>query len=352
MGAYGGLRLWVGVGSALVPSSSSWGTVARQAPGIAATYGSLLAWPWPLTPARHVHYLPPLGSLLLGCLLAAAALGLATWYARHRRLALAGLVLALLAFLPTLVATLDKGLLGERYLYLPLAGLALTVAAALPLSRRVVLASLVVAAAFVLVLCLRLPQWKSSATLWRAADAAVSSPFTQAGLAWYLRDDGQPEEALELVVASIRGEPPYHDACAFLGMIPLELQRPDDAVRLAAWGLDERGCPPSAELLGSYAVALAGLSRWEEAMAVAQRPELGRSGTGQVVLAAGMLLQGNQLVLRQYAQRWPGGEDDFVQRVIKLLRLSGQEVHLLEAPPSAAPSPADGQQPQQQATQP
>ncbi len=339
---YGALRLWSGVGAAALPGSDSFAMVGRKAMHITAVYGGLLVWPWPLTPARHVKYLPPLSTTLLACLLAAAALGLAIYLGRRRKLVLAGLACAVLAFLPSLAATLDKGLLGERYLYLPMAGLALSLAAAVPVSKRVLAYGAPLMLAFVAVLLLRLPDWNDSATLWRAADDSAPSPFTQGGLAWYLRRDGHPDEALDLVVASIKGEPPYTDACAFLAMIPLEQKRPERAVELTAWGLEERGCPPTIELLGSYALALAGTGQWEQAMAVAQRPELRAPGTGQVVLAAGMLLQGNQAALQSYAVAWPGGRDDFVSRVVKLLRISGQDVRLMDAPPQGGAVPAGG----------
>jgi tetratricopeptide (TPR) repeat protein len=337
--AYAGLRLWSGVGSAALPDPSELSTVAPRSLHIGAVYASLISWPWPLTPARHVDWLPPLSGLLLGGMLTIAAYGLGVFFARKRALVLAGLALALLAFLPTLAATFDKGLLGERYLYLPMAGLALAFAAAVPLRRATLLWSLPVLLAWGGVLQLRLPDWQDSATLWRAADRSAPSPFTKGGLAWYLRRDGDPEGALELVIEAIEGEPPYTDACPFLGMIPLELGRAEQAAQLAGWGLSERGCPPSLELVGSYAVGLAGAGEWEMAMAVAQRPELKGPTTGQVVLAAGMVLQGNQVPMQRFAEGWPGGRDDFIRRVVKLLRLAGHEVHALQTPPGEGGAP-------------
>ncbi len=337
-GAYAGLRLWSGVGSAALPEASELGSVAPKALHIGAVYTSLLSWPWPLTPARHVDWLPPISGLLLGGLLTIAAFSLAVVFARKRSLVVAGLVLAVLAFLPTLAATFDKGLLGERYLYLPMAGLALAVAAALPERLRVAGWAAPVLLAWCAVLWVRLPDWQDSATLWRAADASASSPYTQGGLAWYLRRDGQPEEALALVVSAIEGEPPYRDACPFLGMIPLELGRAEQAAQLAAWGLGERGCAPSVELLGAFAIGLAGSGDWERAMAVAQRPELQGPTTGQVVLAAGMVLQGNQVPMQRFAQEWPAGPDDFVQRVAKLLRLAGHDVQAMQGQAPGAAS--------------
>lgn len=335
--AYGALRTWSGVGSAAMPSAGGLSTVAPKALHIGAVYSSLISWPWPLTPARHVDWLPPLSGLLLGGMLTIVAFCMAVVFARRRALVVAGLCVAVLAFLPTLAATFDKGLLGERYLYLPMAGLALAVAAALPARNKAALWAAPVLLAWCGALLFRLPDWQDSATLWRAADRSASSPYTQGGLAWYLRRDGQPEEALELVVAALRGDPPYTDACAFLGMIPLELGRAEQAAELAAWGLDERGCPPSLELLGAYAIGLAGTGQWQEAMAVAQRPELRGPTTGQVVLAAGMVLQGNQVPMQRFAASWPGGADDFTKRVVKLLRLAGHEVQALPAPPPVAP---------------
>ncbi|MDP6935094.1 MAG: hypothetical protein QGG40_19385, partial [Myxococcota bacterium] len=110
LAAYVGLRIAVDVGGELVPDEGNWALVGRHAAQVLGVYGSLVVWPWPLTPARHVHYLPHLGNTLLGLLV---CLGLLGWlWARgpRKRLVLAGLVWAGLSFAPTLAATLDKGL--------------------------------------------------------------------------------------------------------------------------------------------------------------------------------------------------------------------------------------------------
>lgn len=323
VGAYLALRAWAGVGTAAVPDPGNWRLVGGYLPQIAGVYGSLVAWPWPLTPARHVHYLPPFGQTALGLAVTAGLLAAAVAFGLRRALVLAGLAWAALAFGPTLAATLDKGLLGERYLYLPMAGLALVLAASLPEHRRVWQVGAPLALAAVAGLMLRLPAWKDSETLWTHAHADAPTPFTAAGLGWYLNHEGRPAEALPLIVDAIDGTPPYHDACPLLVSIPLTLKDPAEAARLGRWALEERGCPATPLLLGPYAVALAASGRWDEAMALAQRPELAGPGPGQVVLAAGMLRQGNAAMLQKLAPAWTG-TTPLVTQVLKLLRLSGE----------------------------
>ena len=348
------LRVWAAVGSAAWPEAGNWSLVAGYAPQLLGVYGSLIVWPWPLSPARHVHYLPPLGYTLPGLLMFLGLLVGAVLWGRRRRLVVAGLCWAVLAFGPTLFATLDKGLLGERYLYLPMAGLALALAAALPSHPRVWKVGVALAGAALLGLLLRLPEWRDSETLWRAAHRDAPTAFTAAGLGWYLNHNGKSAEALQLIVEAIEGEPPYLDACPLLVSIPLELNQAAETVRLGRWGL-ERGCPPTSLYLGPYALALAGSGRWQEAMAVAQRPELGAQGPGWVVLAAGMLRQGKPAMLQKLAARWRG-QVSLVTQVTKLLRLAGDDalasrLVVVRSPPSAE-GPAQTPAPQGGADQP
>lgn len=322
--AYGGLRAWAGVGAAALPEPGNWELVARVIPELLGAYGSLLVWPWPLTPARHVHYLPRLGSTLLGLVLLVLLLVTAVRVARRRRLVLVGLGWALLAFLPTLAATLDKGLLGDRYLYLPMLGLALVLGAAIPTHDRVWRYGAGLVAAAAVAIAVRVPDWQNSRALWTAAHEDAPSPFTAAGLGWYLNHEGDAEDALPLIVEALRGTPPYRDACPLLVSIPLGLDRPEETVRLGRWALQAGICAPTGLFLGPYALGLAGTGQWDRAMAVAQRPELDGPGPGWVVLAAGMLRQGNASPLRQYTAQWQGSSS-FPAQVARLLKLSGQE---------------------------
>ncbi len=319
---YLGLRAWAGVNRAVVPDADNFGLVAGRAGQILSVYAGLIVWPWPLSPARHVHYLPALGTALFGLAVFTALTAWLLAAARDRRLALAGLAWALLAFLPTLAATLDKGLLGERYLYFPLAGLGLALASALPAARWLLPTGGAVAAACAGALWLRLPDWEDSLHLWQAAHRDMPSAFTHAGLAHYLRVTGDLEGARTHYIGAIAGDPPYTDACSAVVLIHLMLERPEEAVRFGSWARADRGCKDTPDFLEQLAIALAGTGRWDEAVAEVAKMPGGPAGLGLVVLAASRARLGDWASVERVAGRWKG--DRFPERVAKLLRLSGE----------------------------
>ncbi|MFT4979677.1 MAG: hypothetical protein ACI8S6_005589, partial [Myxococcota bacterium] len=288
--------------------------------GLVALYGKLLVWPWPLTPARHISYLPPASENLLGLVLCLGLLGAAITRGKQRALVVAGLVWAGLAFAPSLAATLDKGLLGERYLYFSMAGLGLMLVAAVPQPPRWLVPALAIPA--ILALQLRLPQWQNSRTVWEAAHAASPSPFTAAGLAWYYHRDGDLDKANPLLVYALEGEPPYRDVCDLIVMSHLQAKQTEEAARLAAWAVRERGCPPRGMIIDHWAVALAGMGQWSEAVQVAMQQPGGPAGPGRVVVAAAQARTGQIDAVRQQAAA--SGDPQYLARVARMLRLGGE----------------------------
>jgi len=323
--AYVVLRINAGVDEGLQATASSLALVGGAALEIAAVYGELIVWPWPLTPARHVNYLAPIWETLMGL---AIFMGLVVWglrEAKPRPLAIAGLLWAILAFLPTLAATLDKGLLGERYLYLPLAGLALFGAIAIPRPPKWALPALLIPC--VALLQLRLPQWQDSRTVWEHAHEVDPTPFTAAGLAWYYHRDRDLEPAIELLEMAVKGEPPYRDACDLVLMACLEAREVAQATAIGDWERAQRQagkpvCRADSLFFHHYAVALAGSGRWEEASELALNLPRGPSGPSLVVVGAAYARKGDYQTLGRIAAQ-DKGEPPFLKRVIKLLELSG-----------------------------
>lgn len=318
--AYVGLRASVGVGSAISSGATGVQALISNLPGLLATYGSLLVWPWPLSPARHIHYLPPLHETLPGLLALLGLLGVGLARAERRGLALAALAWSALSFAPTLAATLDKGLLGERYLYFPIAGLGLFAASALASPPRWLAPAL--AAPAILALQLRLPDWQDSRTVWEAAHRSAPSPFTAAGLGWYLHRDGELDRAMPLLVEALEGEPPYLDACGLVVLAHLEAKKAAEAARIGLWAL-QRGCAPEGEISNQTALALASVGRWDEAVKLARDRPGGAAGTGVVVIAAAWARTGRLDAVTALAPRVPG-PPAFSARVAKLLSLAGE----------------------------
>jgi hypothetical protein len=321
--AYAGLRAWVGIGSAGLPGAEAWTPVIDQAGHIAGTYGALVTWPWPLTPARSLRYAVPLSPLHVGA--AAVTLGLAVasaWSGRRRRLALAGWGWALLALAPTLVATAGKGLLGERYLYLPLAGVALALAAAVSLKPRRHLALLALGAPMIAAVSARLPDWTTSRDLWTAAHNVHASPYSHGALGFYVYQDRDYAEAREHFRGAVGGSPPYLESCTHLVMANLGAQDPHQAVLDGGWGLRERGCPQIAETLGYYGVALAASGRWEEAGEITATMTRDPLGHAQIVHAGWAVKRLDFATYERIAAAWDR-TSPLEGQVAKLLELSG-----------------------------
>ena len=321
---YLGLRSLAEINEGIVPGSSSYTFIVERSTEIIALYGRLLVWPWPLSPARHVNYLPDIATNLPGlivfCGLIIAAV-VKSWRAReHTALVIVGLLWAGLAFAPSLAATLDKGLLGERYLYFALAGLALTMAAALPRPPRWL--APVIAIPCISMLQLRLPEWQDSRTVWEAAHRVSPSPFTGAGLGWYYHRDKELEQALPLLVLALEGDPPYRDVCDLIVSAHIEAKQTRAAVEIAEWAIEERGCPARGLIIDHHALALAGSGRWEDAVTVALTQPGGPQGIGLVVLAAAQARRGNLSAVQ--AGAYLNQDPDFARRVAQLLKLGGE----------------------------
>lgn len=322
LGVYLPLRRLADLDAAIAPSHAAFQVVWEHGLELVGVYGQLLVWPWPLTPARHIHYLPPAADTLFGAFVALDLIVLLLIFGRRRWLVLAGLAWALAAWIPTLAATLDKGLLGERYLYLPMAGFALALAAALPATlKRWLLPA--VALPCCVALQLRLPDWKDSRTVWEHAHRVAPTAFTAGGLAWYVHRDRELDRALPLFVMALEGDPPYRDVCDMIVSAHLEAKRAERAVEVARWALEKRGCSPGGLITNHFAVALAGTGRWDEAASVATNRPGGLSGPGITVVLADRARQGDLEVLRRAMAAKPT-DRGLPGRVAKLLRLGGE----------------------------
>jgi len=336
------LRRLAEADSAIAPSWSSFSTLLDHVASLAGVYGGLLVWPWPLTPARHIHYLPPAGEVLFGAVVALGLLVFAAARGRNRALVLAGIAWAVVTWAPSLAATLDKGLMGERYLYFAMAGMGLSLAAALPaVWPRWVLPAIAVPA--ILVVQARLPHWQDSRTVWEHAHEVAPSPFTAGGLAWYVHRDQDYDRALPLFEMALAGDPPYRDVCDMIVMAHLQAREPAKAVQVAKWALEERGCDPRGLITHHYAIALAGEGQWELAVRVAMGRPKPLDGPALTVVVADRARVGDMQTVARLASELSTKDPDLLRRTAKLLKLSGEAdaaarvVQLMQGRPSAGP---------------
>ncbi len=243
---------------------------------VAGLYGRLLVWPHPLTTGRHLLYLSSSGWSTGVGIGAAVAIGLfLAW--RGRRLALAGLSFSLLTFLPSMYAMAGSYQLGERYLYLPMGGLALAIGAAV---RRSSLPGLV----WILPVPLlglwtiqdRLPDWTNGLTLTASEVRVAPNPYSWGGYGLELAAVGRWREALPWLEKALAANPPAQSVCTEVIRAALTVGEAPLAARLAEQ-TRRRGCHPTYELVLLHAVAYARTGRWDDldkaVRFLKQRPE-------------------------------------------------------------------------------
>lgn len=170
---------------------------------------TMLGWlvmPWPLSSSASLYQpLPGFFPLLLALFAFIGLVSLLIWDRRN-----AGLVgLALLFWAPAAVAVAATTLIGERYLYLPLAFLAIAVARVLPL--RLVGPGMLL---LLPLLELRLWQWSSEAELTEVAAGQLPDAYTRYRLAVLREAQGDPKAAFRLYLDSIQSDPPFLGSCA------------------------------------------------------------------------------------------------------------------------------------------
>ncbi len=301
-----GLRQAAGVHLSELPDSTGVGLLLERGHLVLASYGKLLLVPWPLSTGRTLEWMrEPPAHVLLGLV---AVVGLAALLIRRgQKLGLAGLIFALVAVAPSLVAIAGKGQLGERYLYLPLVGLAIGLAASLPARGRWLLAGLPVALCWAYVLHLRLPEWQNALGLWEAAARDTPNGYAFTGYAHELNRAGRQDEAQAWFWKAIDDPPPMADACANVLRGPLN-QGQDEQALVNARRLKGQGCEATPDFMAVLATVLARNCLWEEVLEVLPRAEGDRGERALVLAGAIALMQGEVgqfQILSEQAQQGP-----------------------------------------------
>jgi tetratricopeptide (TPR) repeat protein len=269
----GALAIWFGlrtsaqIVSASIPGPDHRALLLDRLPELVAHYGLRLVWPDPLTVGSTLEYLTPSAAwIALGVACLVVPAGLLVW--RGGKTALAGLGFALLAMAPAVVAIAVRGQMGERYLYLPLAGVAVALAAALP-DRRAVGAGLVpLAAMSCWLISARLPDWRSDLSLWEAALHVEDSGFTQASVAFELASAGRRDLATHHFHEALRDDPPYVHVCVNALQAPLK----EGLLEQAAQGAElvSQVCAPTPELAGLQGLIYLQVGELERAAQVSE----------------------------------------------------------------------------------
>ncbi len=256
-------------------------------PGVVGIYAERLVLPVGMLPGAHLAWPQPVSWPALAGLL----VGLVAMLALGGRRAVAGLLFAGLTAAPALAAIAHVGAVPDRYLYLPLVGIAMMVGAAasraprpaMPLAALVLVLGLLSAAA--------VPHWRDDLTLWSAAAQRWPTAYTAGIYAKVLQDEGQLDEAARWYHRATSPPRPFAESCYNATAVHIQRGDPVAAIQAGDHAL-AAGCPPSAELVAPQALALAITGQWARAEAVALTLGEDPTGYGAAVRVAARIRRG------------------------------------------------------------
>jgi tetratricopeptide (TPR) repeat protein len=254
-------------GLALQPPENFW-----TAPGLFAQYLKLLVAPWPLCADRIVAPVstPVSFAFMLPLALAVALAALGLLARRRAPLVALGIGWLFIAFAPVsnLIPLFNP--FADRYAYAMIPGFA-ALAAALPPSDPIVRRGLIaMAVVYVLLLQLRLPDWRNDETLWAATlrvEPRSARAHTGLGLAALAR--GDTEAAAGFFARADALNP--RDVSALVNLAILDGRAGDHAAAAARLEEAVRRRPDKPEAWANLAVAYELLGRRVEALHAAAR---------------------------------------------------------------------------------
>lgn len=229
VGVVGLLRQLIPLSSVDAPGALPYGAwpVVWKAMVFSASW---LGLPWPLTSTASV-YGHPTATQLAGAALSVVAVGVLIRRAPRRSGAL--LLIAAGLWLPALAAMLHNGLIGERYLYLPIAFVTVAVVATLPATRSSWAALALAGVAGLVTLGVRMSEWDTELTLLRAAAGRTPDGHTYVRYAIQAERRGAPLEAFRAYRLALTADPPALRACGDAVRLLLESAAYEAASELA-----------------------------------------------------------------------------------------------------------------------
>jgi hypothetical protein len=281
---YGVMRAAAGVG---LPARADADHLIAAVPPVLAHYAERILVPLDAAPGMHLAW--PVAVPWLALLAGAALCGALLWFGR--RTAAAGITLAGLTLAPAIAAIASVGAVPDRYLYLPMLGLSLAVAASL--RGRMATPGLGLGLLLSVASVRALPVWQDDPTLWSAAYERWPSAYTAGILAKVLDDLGELDEAADLY--EIATSPPrvFEESCYNVTGIHLRRSDPDRIVS-AGEAARQAGCTDSPELLGPLAVGYLLRCQPQRAEDIAGGIEADPTGMAVVVRSAAGLIRGDE----------------------------------------------------------
>jgi len=300
------LRAYFGVGEAVVPSVEGWQLLMRSFVGWAGIMGSTIVSPWPVSSARDLAWVPLVSPFRLCIGLAFwAVLGWVAYVAKgeRRRVVLMGCAWLLVLLAITLVPTADKGGFGDRFLYWPMAGLAVIVGTCCASHWKYMVPAIVVPA--LLILHVRLPDWQHDRSLWGAAIRDVPTPTNELSLGHALTLYSRHKRAHVNFVSAMGGQEVDWEACPPIVGSAMRSGLVRHAYRMGHWAI-ARGCPKTGLMNGWMATAAAMNGDWEAAGSWAMSEPLDPKGRARAVQAAIARRAGDEAEYAEIEAEWIG----------------------------------------------
>jgi len=296
------LRTVLGLGAAVVPSANGWLLLAQSALDLIGLSGAAVVTPWPLSSARDLSWIEraPAWRVQVGLLFVAVSV-LSLRLREQRGMVALGLIWAGLLMAVTWIPIADKGGFGDRFLYWPMAGFSILLAATAGQYWRVFVPLIALPAVFIIQA--RLPDWQDDEALWRAAVRDVPTPTNAVSLGHTMMVSGRYLRAHVSFVGSIAGPTIDVDGCAGVVGSAMRAGLAGHALKMGLWA-EARGCPPQGGVHGWMATAAAIEEDWDLAADWANRLPADPRLRDVVVQAALARRSGDQAAYEDILGAW------------------------------------------------
>ena len=226
--------------------------------------------------------------------------------------------------IPAWAAVAHVGLFGDRYMVLPLAGVALAWGAST--RRRVGQGALLVTC--VVLACLSaaaIGSWRDDVSLWTAAAQRHPNPHTSGSLAKTLELQGDLDGAAQWYEQATQAPRPLEHACWNVAAVHLKRGQPGDAAGVGLQALDN-GCPTSGELVCPTALGLMWTGRFGEGAQLTAQADSDPAGLCRVVGLVAAAQRGDEAALEAVLQtKSPQERSSLAGRLVRVLEAGGDQ---------------------------
>jgi len=313
-----GLRKYLGI-SVISPSEAHWELFWNKAMMIVMGDFSRILIPWPLCATRPLAW-DNIGAPII--IIGVFFLGMLIYLCRDKY-ARVGVLSSILFFIPTLWPTMLNGMHGDRYLYIPIAGLAFAIARTITWQRW--MAGILLC--WVVVIQQRIPNWDGDRALWGSMYEQKQSSFSAVSFAHILYNEKKYKEAALLYQEGYAAKIPYIAGCSSYIVSIFKITNPSITIEAGDWAI-ERGCSLSGIMAGVLGVSLVAEGQWEEATKMQQISPLDPTKRIVLVRAVLALREGNWSRYMNIRSSW-STVSNFDRQIGKLIQ---EEINIARLP--------------------